>query len=152
MLPHDLLSNPHGGVRGDPRTLSGFADQNATRPVRVLLVDDDPVCTDAVSTLLDLFGYEVYVAHDGAEGLRVARQCHPDCALLDLRMGDINGIELAQCLRAEPGGEDMVLIAASGWRHDGIEKQVYAAGFDHYLTKPVDPKRLFNLLPRRGID
>ena len=65
--------------------------------------------------------------------------------LFDIGMPGRNGYELAREIRAQPGGERPVLIAITGWGQEADRQRAMASGFDHHLTKPVDPRQLARL-------
>jgi DNA-binding response OmpR family regulator len=114
--------------------------------VRVVVVDDLADAADALAEILRIDGYDVRVAHDGASALSVIAEHRPHCALFDIDMPGLNGAELAARLR-DQYGDDIVLIAVTGW---GEEDRRVASAFsqaDHYLRKPVDTAALRKLLP-----
>jgi DNA-binding response OmpR family regulator len=67
-------------------------------------------------------------------------------ALVDLGMPRLNGYDTARRLRARPDGDEMVLIALTGWGQPDDRNRSLAAGFDHHVVKPVDPSLLERLL------
>ncbi len=93
-----------------------------------------------------LEGCAVVTAADGHEALRKARELTPDVAVLDLGMPGIDGIAVARALRAEPFGDRMLLVAATGWGQDHNREQARDAGFDAYMVKPLDVRELQRLI------
>jgi CheY-like chemotaxis protein len=79
---------------------------------------------------------------DGAEALVVANRVRPDIGILDIGMPDLTGYEVAERIRHEAWGKDVTLIAVTGWGQDAYRRRALAAGFDHHLTKPIDPEKL----------
>ena len=59
-----------------------------------------------------------------------------------------SGYDVAREIRAKPGGSDVLLIAITGWAQDADKALSRAAGFDHHLTKPIEPETLIRLLGR----
>jgi PAS domain S-box-containing protein len=114
--------------------------------LRVLIADDNQDAADSLSLLLLLRGYEVRTVHDGAAALAEAESFRPHVALLDIGMPRLNGYQAALRLREQPWGADLVLVAITGWGQDEDRQRAHAAGFNHHLTKPVDPDELFRLL------
>ena len=114
----------------------------ATAPRRVLIADDNRDGAETMGMLLRLSDHEVYIAHSGTEALEVARNVRPDIGVLDIGMPDMNGYELAERIRHEAWGENMKLIAVTGWGQAEDKRRALAAGFNHHLTKPVDPDQL----------
>ena len=70
----------------------------------------------------------------------------PDVAILDLGLPDVDGYELARQLRLDPKMQRATLVALTGWGQDEHKQRAREAGFDHHLTKPVDPDRLVALI------
>jgi PAS domain S-box-containing protein len=112
----------------------------------VLIADDNEDARDSMAQLVELQGHRVYVAADGTQALALAQELSPDVAVLDIGMPAMNGYEVARNIRAAPWGRAMQLIALTGWGQADDQAQAHAAGFDHHLTKPADPDRLFQLL------
>lgn len=136
-----------------PNTVSApLIESRAPAPVegerrkgkRILLADDNRDAAESLAMLLQLEGHEVDVAHDGESALRSYAEHRPDVALLDIGMPGKNGYEVAQQIRASR--KDVLLIAVTGWAQDSDKAQSRAAGFDHHLTKPVEPATLIGLL------
>jgi signal transduction histidine kinase/CheY-like chemotaxis protein len=113
---------------------------------RVLVADDNSDSATSLSILLNDVGYEVRTAEDGVQALETAANFRPDIALLDIGMPKLNGYEVARQLRQQPWGRDVLLIAVTGWGGADHRQQTAQAGFDHHLTKPVDPAALTRLL------
>ena len=109
---------------------------------RILVADDNRDGAETMGMLLKLSGHEVYLAHSGGEALDVAKRERPDIAVLDIGMPDLNGYEVAERIRHEAWGERIKLIAVTGWGQAEDKRRALAAGFNHHLTKPVDPTQL----------
>ncbi len=118
----------------------------AVSPLKVLVVDDNRDAAESLAALLRLGGHEVALAHSGEAALDVAGRFRPTLALLDIGMPGMNGYELAQALRAQPWGARMVLAALTGWGQQDDKRRAFEAGFDHHLTKPVEPAALDTVL------
>jgi len=117
-------------------------------PLRVALADDNVDGAETLAALLELDGYQVRIAHDGLAALELVREYRPDAVFLDIGMPGLNGYEVARQLRDEqdPGTMPPVLVALTGWGGAGDKRRAMDAGFDHHLTKPVDPDALVNIL------
>ncbi len=113
---------------------------------RILLADDNRDAAESLAIILRLEGHDVELAHDGATAIRAFEKRRPDVALLDIGMPEASGYEVARRIRATPEGAAVVLIAITGWAQDSVRAQSRAAGFDHHLTKPVEPATLIELL------
>jgi CheY-like chemotaxis protein len=95
--------------------------------------------------VLETLGHEIHLAHSGEEALAVAARCRPEIGILDIGMPDLNGYDVARRIRHEAWGAQIMLIALTGWGQENDKRLAYAAGFDHHLTKPVEPERLAQL-------
>jgi two-component system CheB/CheR fusion protein len=109
---------------------------------RVLVVDDNVDAAESLALLVRLWGHEARVAHNGPEALRTAEEYHPEVVVLDIGLPGLNGYEVARRLRQQPGLEKTVLAAVTGYGQEEDRRRSTAAGFDHHLTKPVDPEAL----------
>jgi PAS domain S-box-containing protein len=129
--------------RGDPG--AGDAAGRA-RVERILVVDDNVDAAEALSRFLRLSAHEVRVVHDGLAALVAAREMNPDVVLLDIGLPKLDGLEVARSLRARAEGPRPLLVAMTGFGQVEDRARTTAAGFDHHLTKPVDPKLLQTLM------
>ncbi|HEX3396867.1 MAG TPA: CheR family methyltransferase [Steroidobacteraceae bacterium] len=125
-----------------PAVAAGVSSQS----LRVLIADDNRDGAETLGMYLGLSGHEVMLAHTGAEALDMASRCRPDAAVLDIGMPVLNGYEVARSIRREAWGANLTLIAVTGWGQESDKRSARAAGFDHHLTKPVDPEQLERLL------
>jgi len=116
--------------------------QPPSRTRRVLVVDDNKDAADTLGAALELMGNEVFTAYDGASALGLAQRHRPEIVLLDLGMPEVDGYEIARRLRAEPWGNQLTLVALTGWGQLGDRQRSRAAGFDQHLVKPVEPDLL----------
>jgi DNA-binding NtrC family response regulator len=114
----------------------------------VLIVDDEKALRDALSEAIRDLGYEPIIASSGREALAVAAKAKPDAALLDLRMPDMDGLQVLIRLRNDEGGAKLpvAIITAYATAANTIEAMRLGA-FDH-LTKPVGREDLASLLER----
>ncbi len=124
------------------------AETGSPRSRTVLLVDDNVDATRALSLLLQHSGFDVVEAHDGSEALARASDVHPEIVLLDLGLPVIDGYRVAEALRARPGGDQLLLIAISGYGQPEDRERSRVVGFDHHLVKPIDCGELVALLQR----
>jgi chemotaxis methyl-accepting protein methylase/signal transduction histidine kinase/chemotaxis response regulator CheB len=113
---------------------------------RVLVADDNIDGAVTLGMVLEMAGHEIQLAHTGKDAFDAAARFRPDIAILDIGMPDLSGYEVAKRIRHEAWGAGMRLIAVTGWGQEQDKRMAFAAGFDHHLTKPVDPERLGQLL------
>ncbi len=113
---------------------------------RILVADDNRDAADSLGMLLELNGHDVSVCYGGEAALQLARKAMANVMILDIGMPDMTGYEVARRVRAERWGTDVYLIAVTGWGQAEDKRRALAAGFDHHLTKPVDPAAVEALL------
>ena len=117
------------------------------RGLSVLYAEDDEVNAELVRQVASLRpGVALRVAGTGAAALKIAQQEPPDLMLIDMNLGDMTGAQLARALRQNPITRSIRLVALSA---DALPEQIDAAiagGFESYLTKPIDFRRLLSLL------
>jgi PAS domain S-box-containing protein len=119
-------------------------------PLRILVADDNQDSAESLAMLLTMMGHDVRTELDGAQAVETARAFQPQVVLLDLGMPRLNGYEAARRIRALPGGDEVVLIAQTGWSQPEDRRRSQEAGFDHHVVKPIPSGSLEKLLaPRR---
>ncbi len=118
---------------------------------RILVVDDARDSAYILSRLLETLGHQVFTADNGATALEIARREHPDVVFSDIAMADMDGYEMARLLRQEPGLENVLLVALTGFGQESDRAHTNEAGFDHHLVKPVSPEQLKQTLSSQGI-
>jgi signal transduction histidine kinase len=116
----------------------------------VLVIDDNDDARDMLGALLRIDGHRVSIARDGRTGLALARETAPDIALIDIRLPDIDGYEIARRLRGVHNGKRITLVALSGLGRAEDEQRAVDAGFDAHLVKPVNVDRLKHLMAAAG--
>jgi CheY-like chemotaxis protein len=119
-------------------------------PMRVLVVDDNRDAANSLALLVRLWGHEARVAYGGADGLHAAVEFRPQAAFLDVEMPGMHGGQLAQAIRATPGLEKILLVAASGSDPDDPRLAPYVTLFDDFVRKPYNLPRLEALLAARA--
>jgi signal transduction histidine kinase len=129
-----------------PESRSGSEGLPALAARNILVVDDNEDAAALIALLLKLAGQEVRTANGGAEALELAAQSHPDIIFLDLAMPGLNGYETARRIRQEPWGQDVTLIALSGWGQRRDRALTAEAGFSAHLVKPVSEAQLLSVL------
>ena len=137
-----------GGAE-QPGTAGNDAVQ-AAAPLRIMVVDDNVDAAATLAVLLEMAWHEVAVEHRSQGALERARLDAPQVCLLDIGLPDMDGKELAQQLRARPETAGSLLVAITGYGQASDRDGALAAGFDHYLVKPIDTARLERILARAG--
>jgi CheY-like chemotaxis protein len=119
----------------------------------ILIVEDNDKNRKLMRDVLAFKGYRLAEAETGEEGVRLAREQHPDLILMDIQLPGIDGIQALRQLRADADTQAIPIMAvtASAMTHD--RQKIMAAGFDAYQTKPLNVKAFMDavreLLDRR---
>ena len=106
---------------------------------RVLVIEDNEVNLELMAYLLGSCGHEVVVARDGIEGLTQLGKQRPALVLCDIEMPRMDGMGFARAVRADPGLATLPLLAVTSNAMVGDRARILAAGFDDYVSKPIDP-------------
>jgi CheY-like chemotaxis protein len=114
---------------------------------RVLVVDDNKVIRQLIRVNLELEGFEVVTAADGAECLDVVRRARPDVVTLDVVMPRLDGIGVAARLRGNPWTRDVRIAVVSACTQADVERGA-AVGVDAFLEKPFEPGELVAVVRR----
>ena len=112
----------------------------------VLVVDDMSDNLILISLSLQDLGYRVVTATNGADALNVAKLARPDLILMDIAMPQQDGLAATRRIREEPELQDVPVVALTAFDTDGFRQAAFDAGFNGYLTKPIDFDRLRNLI------
>jgi two-component system cell cycle response regulator DivK len=120
---------------------------------RVLIADDHEQNRKMIRIVLQKSGYETLEAVNGEEALRLAREALPAVILMDIQMPLLDGIQAMKILKASPETAAILIVALTSYAMRGDRERFLAAGFDGYLSKPIDIKMfqasLRDLLERR---
>jgi len=124
--------------------------ETAAPPQRaVLIVEDNPDGRESQLALLELHGFRVEGAADGAEGVTRGLALRPFAAIVDVGLPILDGFDVARELRRAFGG-DVLLIAHTAYSSPDFRERAEAAGFDHLLAKPCETAELVRLLRAWG--
>jgi CheY-like chemotaxis protein len=115
---------------------------------RVMLAEDNAVNRELLRELLEIRGYQVTEARDGQEAVEMLDQTRPDILLLDLGMPKLDGFGVVRHIRASPGLADLPVLAVTAYAMRGDREEVLKAGFDGYLSKPIDATALATEMER----
>jgi CheY-like chemotaxis protein len=122
--------------------LASHDDQRRT----ILIVDDDEAQVEALARRLEKQGYETLAAHLGRRGLALAKSERPDLVILDLRLPDIDGLQVCERLADSPETCGIPIIVLSGMERPDIVRCSRAAGCTYFVRKPYDPNALLTLI------
>lgn len=112
---------------------------------RVLVVDDEPDIRLTMRLILERAGHEVREAVDGTEALRLVREM-PHVILLDIRLPDIDGLEVLRILKAEPSVASIPVVCVSAHSSGDTQKKAMDLGAVAYVNKPFDFDELRNVV------
>jgi CheY-like chemotaxis protein len=122
------------------------ADTGSTGSLQILVVDDERDVADSTAMILEASGHSVQIAYSGEEAIELARRGLPQIVFLDIGLKGMDGYRTAAALRQLPGGEQLRLVAISGYGDDKARMRSREAGFDHYLVKPITYDQLTELI------
>jgi CheY-like chemotaxis protein len=116
--------------------------------VTLLLVEDTEDNRFMMRRLLEMDGYRVVEAKNGAEAVKIAQQEEPALILMDLSLPVIDGLAATKLIRRLPAFQDIPIIAVSAHDTADFEQEALAAGCDSYITKPIDFVELEKLIAK----
>jgi CheY-like chemotaxis protein len=116
----------------------------ADRLHRILVVDDEKDAASTLAEILEADGHQTLAVNDGPAALTVLQTFEPDVVLLDLGLPEMDGYEVATRLREQDRDRQILLIAVTGYQSDMA--RLKQAGFDRYLMKPPNLRKLDALL------
>jgi CheY-like chemotaxis protein len=106
----------------------------------ILIVEDNANNLELMRYLLDAVGHDITCAESGAEGIAAAVRIRPDLVILDIHLPDASGFQVLTSLRRHDAGACPV-VAVTANAMVGDRDSALAAGFDGYLSKPIDPRQ-----------
>jgi CheY-like chemotaxis protein len=111
---------------------------------KILLVEDNEMNRDMLSRRLERRGYQVLIAVNGAEGVKMAISATPDLILMDMSLPVMDGWEATQSIKADPQTQSIPIIALTAHAMSGDREKALQAGCDDYDTKPIELSRLLS--------
>jgi PAS domain S-box-containing protein len=139
---------PHLKEHDDPagNALDATKDAASMHALKVMVVDDNVDAAQMLAMFVEALGHRVFIEHGSLKALERAKAEVPDVCLLDIGLPDMDGNELARCLRDQPETAGAVLVAVTGYGQEQDRSNAFDAGFDHHFIKPIDSKKLAKLL------
>jgi CheY-like chemotaxis protein len=116
--------------------------------MRILIAEDSPVNRELLRELLEMRGHEVLEAVNGQEALDMIAQGRPDLLILDIGMPVLDGFGVIAKVRADPRLKSLPVLAATAYAMRGDRDKVLQAGFDGYVSKPIDSRALTQEIDR----
>ncbi|PZR75882.1 MAG: response regulator [Chthoniobacterales bacterium] len=124
---------------------------------RILVVDDNPTNLKLASQVLEFDGYQVLQAVDAEEAQKILQTNSLDLILMDIALPGMDGLTLTRLLKAQEKTRHILIVALTAFAMKGDNEKARAAGCDGYITKPIDTRKLGDLMagylgrPRAGI-
>jgi two-component system, OmpR family, response regulator MtrA len=119
-------------------------DETIPKP-KVLIIDDDPSLRRLVQVLFERDGFDVSLAGEGSEGVRLALMHPPHIIILDIMMEGLHGFEVCKMLRANSSLRHTAIIIISGKSYKPDIDKAMELGADSYVVKPFSPKELLQI-------
>jgi two-component system, sensor histidine kinase and response regulator len=148
-----LLALGAPSKRGQPVLVTRHSLREAHQSGRILLVEDNNVNQLVARRLLEKRGHTVAVASNGREALAILAEAASagfDCVLMDVQMPEMGGLECTAIIREQEqlSGRHLPIVAMTAHAMEGDAARCLAAGMDAYLSKPIDPGELFDVIER----
>ena len=137
------LAHEHHSVTNPTETVRSVPERQG-----ILVIEDNLAAARSLRMFLTETGHTVELAHNGPDGVETARRLRPDVVLCDIGLPGLDGYGVARLLRQEPGLDGIYLIAVSGYGQEANQRRALREGFDAYITKPIDFKKLERLLTK----
>lgn len=114
----------------------------------ILIVDDNPTNLKLVTYLMKSHGYDVHTAVDADTALAAIREHRPRLVLMDVQLPGVDGLEVTRRLKADPETRAITVLAVTAYAMKGDQEKALAAGCDGYVTKPIDTRKLPELVAK----
>jgi two-component system cell cycle response regulator DivK len=114
----------------------------------ILIVEDNDRNLELVRDLLQVSGYRTLEAIDARSGVAMAVEHHPDLVLMDVQLPDEDGISAMRRIRAHPGLASVPIVALTAFAMRDDRERMVAAGFDGYITKPIEMRPFLDEVAR----
>jgi len=124
-------------------TINGMVEME-----KILVIDDNKLNRLLFGDILRYHGYEVFEAGDGAEGIKMAREHKPGLILMDMQMPVMDGFAAIKILKEDPETKAIKVVAITGFAMKEDKVKIMGAGFDSYVTKPIETKMLPDLVKK----
>jgi len=104
---------------------------------RILIIEDNAANMKLAVFLLDKAGHETLQARDADEGIRLAREHHPQLILMDVQLPGMDGLTATRLLKADATTRDITIVALTAFAMRGDREKIESAGCDGYIAKPI---------------
>ena len=115
---------------------------------KILIIEDNMLNLELATDLLETNGFIVCAAQTAEEGLRVAQQMTPDLVLMDLGLPGMDGLAATKKLKASASTRHLIVVGITAHAMKGDREIALKAGFDDYVTKPIDTRTFIESVKR----
>ena len=133
-----VAAGPHAGDPSGAVDAGPVDGPGGDRPLRIMVVDDNVHAAQSLEVVLQLWGHEVMIAHDGPSALDAAPLFRPEVILLDIGLPGMDGYRVAELVRRQPALARTAILAMTGYAGAEDRQRSAAAGFARHLVKPLD--------------
>ena len=109
-------------------------------PARILVIEDNPDNLELMVDLLEAFGYAPLTANNGEAGFEAARAQRPDLVVCDVHLPKLDGYGVVRQMKSDPAMRTIPVLAVTALAMVGDRDRMLAAGFDGYISKPIEPE------------
>jgi two-component system cell cycle response regulator/two-component system cell cycle response regulator DivK len=106
----------------------------------ILIIEDNPLNVELATDLLEAAGFQIRSTSTAEDGIHLARQLLPDLVLMDISLPGMDGLCATKTLKSDPATSQLKVIGLTAHAMKGDEGTALDAGFDGYLTKPIDTR------------
>jgi ammonium transporter len=145
IIPHNKNIAPEGKA---PDNTSEAVPMTQSIKHKILVVEDNEVNLAMVLEMLTLNDFEVFVARNGQEGVDLAKSCHPDLILMDIRMPVMDGLEATKLIKKMSQFANTPVIALTASAGEEDKESCLSAGCEEHVAKPIQSKELLELIGR----
>lgn len=121
------------------------APASASLPT-IVVMDPDADARNIARLALESAGYRVVLAEDGAECIAMSKRVRPDLIIAEIFSPYLDGFEVLSALRSEPDTAGIPVVALTTWSPESDDAQASSEGFVEFITKPVEPRRLIDMI------
>lgn len=117
-------------------------------PYKILICEDNEKNRRLMKDLLEYYGYEVYLAVNGEEGIEMAKKVKPALILMDMQMPVLDGFEAIKRIRQDNEIKHIKVISVTSFAMPTDKERVLQAGADYYIAKPIDTRALPEIIKK----
>lgn len=148
-LPLDEPEKTAPAMDNESKNIKKWARYRGDASIKVLVVEDDPVNRSILNSFMKKSGYNVKIAENGIEGVKIYKEFLPDLIWMDMRMPVMNGIDATKSIREiETGDHRPIMIAVSANAFEEDQALMLTAGCDDFVPKPYEINTIFDMVEK----